>query len=223
MFLVPLKLGSRSPRTPCSLRPQRPPTLSAPFACRALELSQELSRVSLERDSLSRELLRTIRQKVALTQELEAWQVRGEGRRGGAHRRRGWCADPPFPPGDPPAGRHASGDRAAAALPTPERAERSRRVSSAAPCSPLLAAPGSWARRRLLQQSLPKDLRAWPRGPAKRPVLALSGSLSSSGQWSNRASIVFQRRLGRGSVGTALGTRGPRWVAGQGEAEQSIF
>ncbi|XP_062036609.1 BICD family-like cargo adapter 2 [Lepus europaeus] len=38
------------------------------------ELSLELSRVSLERDSLSRELLRTIRQKVALTQELEAWQ-----------------------------------------------------------------------------------------------------------------------------------------------------
>ncbi|TKC51503.1 BICD family-like cargo adapter 2 [Monodon monoceros] len=38
------------------------------------ELALELSRVSLERDSLSRELLRTIRQKVALTQELEAWQ-----------------------------------------------------------------------------------------------------------------------------------------------------
>ncbi|XP_007538175.2 BICD family-like cargo adapter 2 [Erinaceus europaeus] len=41
---------------------------------RAMELSLELSRVSLERDSLSRELLRAIRQKVALTQELEAWQ-----------------------------------------------------------------------------------------------------------------------------------------------------
>nr|XP_045368717.1 BICD family-like cargo adapter 2 isoform X11 [Camelus bactrianus] len=41
---------------------------------KALELSLELSRVSLERDSLSRELLRTIGQKVALTQELEAWQ-----------------------------------------------------------------------------------------------------------------------------------------------------
>ncbi|XP_008062115.1 BICD family-like cargo adapter 2, partial [Carlito syrichta] len=41
---------------------------------KALELSLELSRVSLERDSLSRELMRTIRQKVALTQELEAWQ-----------------------------------------------------------------------------------------------------------------------------------------------------
>ncbi|XP_004705880.1 BICD family-like cargo adapter 2 [Echinops telfairi] len=41
---------------------------------KALELSLELSRVSLERDSLSRELLRAIRQKVALTQELEAWQ-----------------------------------------------------------------------------------------------------------------------------------------------------
>nr|XP_045368709.1 BICD family-like cargo adapter 2 isoform X3 [Camelus bactrianus] len=46
-----------------------------PFSAdRALELSLELSRVSLERDSLSRELLRTIGQKVALTQELEAWQ-----------------------------------------------------------------------------------------------------------------------------------------------------
>ncbi|XP_069876186.1 BICD family-like cargo adapter 2 [Dipodomys merriami] len=41
---------------------------------RAQELSLELSRVSLERDSLSRELMRAIRQKVALTQELEAWQ-----------------------------------------------------------------------------------------------------------------------------------------------------
>ncbi|XP_054992346.1 BICD family-like cargo adapter 2 isoform X2 [Sorex araneus] len=41
---------------------------------KALELSLELSRVSLERDSLSRELFRAIRQKVALTQELEAWQ-----------------------------------------------------------------------------------------------------------------------------------------------------
>uniref|UniRef100_A0A8C5NUM1 BICD family-like cargo adapter 2 n=1 Tax=Jaculus jaculus TaxID=51337 RepID=A0A8C5NUM1_JACJA len=41
---------------------------------KALELSLELGRVSLERDSLSRELMRTIRQKVALTQELEAWQ-----------------------------------------------------------------------------------------------------------------------------------------------------
>lgn len=59
-----------------SLRPQRPLTSSLPGTCRALELSLELSRVSLERDSLSRELLRTIRQKVALTQELEAWQVK---------------------------------------------------------------------------------------------------------------------------------------------------
>uniref|UniRef100_G3QR32 BICD family-like cargo adapter 2 n=1 Tax=Gorilla gorilla gorilla TaxID=9595 RepID=G3QR32_GORGO len=41
---------------------------------KALELSLELNRVSVERDSLSRELLRAIRQKVALTQELEAWQ-----------------------------------------------------------------------------------------------------------------------------------------------------
>lgn len=41
---------------------------------KALKLSLEFNRVSLERDSLSRELLRAIRQKVALTQELEAWQ-----------------------------------------------------------------------------------------------------------------------------------------------------
>lgn len=41
---------------------------------KALKLSLELNRVSLERDSLSRELMRAIRQKVALTQELEAWQ-----------------------------------------------------------------------------------------------------------------------------------------------------
>lgn len=41
---------------------------------KALKLSLELNRVSLERDSLSWELLRAIRQKVALTQELEAWQ-----------------------------------------------------------------------------------------------------------------------------------------------------
>lgn len=41
---------------------------------KALTLSLELSRVSLERDSLSRELMRAIRQKVELTQELEAWQ-----------------------------------------------------------------------------------------------------------------------------------------------------
>ncbi|XP_074053022.1 BICD family-like cargo adapter 2 [Macrotis lagotis] len=41
---------------------------------KSLALSLELTRVSLERDSLSRELFRTIQQKVALTQELEAWQ-----------------------------------------------------------------------------------------------------------------------------------------------------
>ncbi|KAM6166475.1 BICD family-like cargo adapter 2 [Erethizon dorsatum] len=64
------------------LRAQEDPeeTLSSALSDRdeavnkALELSLELGRVSLERDSLSRELLRTIRQKVALTQELEAWQ-----------------------------------------------------------------------------------------------------------------------------------------------------
>lgn len=52
--------------------------LSTPLIHRALKLSLELNRVSLERDSLSRELMRAIRQKVALTQELEAWQVRGQ-------------------------------------------------------------------------------------------------------------------------------------------------
>ncbi|KAM9097568.1 BICD family-like cargo adapter 2 isoform 2-T3 [Sarcophilus harrisii] len=41
---------------------------------KSLALSLELTRISLERDSLSRELLRTIHQKVALSQELEAWQ-----------------------------------------------------------------------------------------------------------------------------------------------------
>lgn len=56
---------------------------STPLIRRALKLSLELSRVSLERDSLSRELLRAIRQKVALTQELEAWQVRGPALRTG--------------------------------------------------------------------------------------------------------------------------------------------
>lgn len=55
-----------------------PTRLSTPFIHRALKLSLELGRLSQERDSLSRELLRAIRQKVALTQELEAWQVRGQ-------------------------------------------------------------------------------------------------------------------------------------------------
>lgn len=35
----------------------------------------ELAKISLERDSLSQQLLRVIRQKMALSQELEAWQV----------------------------------------------------------------------------------------------------------------------------------------------------
>lgn len=35
----------------------------------------ELAKVSLERDSMSQQLLRVIRQKMALSQELEAWQV----------------------------------------------------------------------------------------------------------------------------------------------------
>lgn len=73
--------------------PTPPPVAEAPFICRTLKLSLELSRVSLERDSLSRELLRTIRQKVALTQELEAWQVRRGDSRRGTYRGRGRCAD----------------------------------------------------------------------------------------------------------------------------------
>lgn len=81
--------------------------MSAPLPCRALELSLELSRVSLERDSLSRELLRTIRQKVALTQELEAWQVRGGAGGAGA--------------GQGPVGRGGGG---AGALTRPPRASR---------------------------------------------------------------------------------------------------
>lgn len=63
---------------PQSRRFQHPTMLSTPLIHRALKLSLELNRVSLERDSLSRELMRAIRQKVALTQELEAWQVRGQ-------------------------------------------------------------------------------------------------------------------------------------------------
>ncbi|XP_039186359.1 BICD family-like cargo adapter 2 isoform X2 [Crotalus tigris] len=38
------------------------------------EIELELAKISLERDSLSQQLLRVIRQKMALTQELEAWQ-----------------------------------------------------------------------------------------------------------------------------------------------------
>lgn len=94
---------------------------SAPFDPRALKLSLELSRVSLERDSLSRELMRAIRQKVALTQELEAWQVRGRALSAG-----GLVSDrtPPHTHRAlPPTGRHAGGDRAAAALPAPEGAQ----------------------------------------------------------------------------------------------------
>lgn len=78
VLAAPLPSGSSSVPSPLLAEARAPSDpLSAPLACRALELSLELSRVSLERDSLSRELLRTIRQKVALTQELEAWQVRG--------------------------------------------------------------------------------------------------------------------------------------------------
>ncbi|XP_060639035.2 BICD family-like cargo adapter 2 [Anolis sagrei] len=38
------------------------------------EMELEMAKVSLERDSLSQQLLRVIRQKMALSQELEAWQ-----------------------------------------------------------------------------------------------------------------------------------------------------
>ncbi|XP_072129144.1 BICD family-like cargo adapter 1 [Mobula birostris] len=42
--------------------------------CKKQEVERELRQVQAERDSLSRELLQTLRQKVELTQELEAWQ-----------------------------------------------------------------------------------------------------------------------------------------------------
>lgn len=79
------RLRSFSPSfTKVQEAPAHPRTMfSTPLIRRALKLSLELSRVSLERDSLSRELLRAIRQKVALTQELEAWQVRGRALRTG--------------------------------------------------------------------------------------------------------------------------------------------
>lgn len=98
LLAVLLPPGSRSPRL-ATEAPAPSYLLTAPLTCRVLELSLELSRVSLERDSLSRELFRTIRQKVALTQELEAWQVRGRGQMGGAYEGRSLCADPPLPPG----------------------------------------------------------------------------------------------------------------------------
>lgn len=75
LLATPLPSWPRSPLPSWLLESPAPSDLFS--AGRAVELSLELSRVSLERDSLSRELLRTIRQKVALTQELEAWQVSG--------------------------------------------------------------------------------------------------------------------------------------------------
>lgn len=197
----PLLAEARAPSDP----------LSAPFACRALELSLELSRVSLERDSLSRELLRTIRQKVALTQELEAWQVRG-GAGPGLGRGRGQHANPLLPPAARPAGRHAGGDRPTAALAAPEGAECGR-ISPASRRTALLPAPGPWARRQLPEQSFPKDLKAEGWGP---PVP--SGSLSSSGQCSTRVLIVFHGGLvpsPPGEAGQRLnGNRGQLWGPG---------
>lgn len=202
--------------------------LTASLACRALELSLELSRVSLERDSLSRELFRTIRQKVALTQELEAWQVRGgawrRGARGGAGSLTGSSH-----PAALPAGRHAGGHRPAAALATPERTER-RRMWPAPRRAALLPAPGPWARRRLPEQPLPKDLTAGPRGQR-----VPAGSLSSSGQCSNRAPIVFQTGLVASPLREAgqshTGSRGQLWGSGApggwrrrwGRAESCIY
>uniref|UniRef100_A0A7N5JD93 BICD family-like cargo adapter 2 n=1 Tax=Ailuropoda melanoleuca TaxID=9646 RepID=A0A7N5JD93_AILME len=178
---------------------------------KALELSLELSRVSLERDSLSRELLRTIRQKVALTQELEAWQVRG-GAGPGLGRGRGQHANPLLPPAARPAGRHAGGDRPTAALAAPEGAECGR-ISPASRRTALLPAPGPWARRQLPEQSFPKDLKAEGWGP---PVP--SGSLSSSGQCSTRVLIVFHGGLvpsPPGEAGQRLnGNRGQLWGPG---------
>ncbi|XP_032459882.1 BICD family-like cargo adapter 2 isoform X1 [Phocoena sinus] len=200
---------------------------------KSLELALELSRVSLERDSLSRELLRTIRQKVALTQELEAWQVRGGAggavpagrcRRGRCRRGRCRTLTRPAGPAALSAGRHAGGHRAAAAITTPERAECGWIRPEPQPAAPL-AAPGPWARRRLLQQPLPKDLSAWSRGPplpslAHFPLLAngatgpdclpkAAGALSTPRGWA---------RAHR-EQGPALGARDPRWVAGAGVAE----
>uniref|UniRef100_A0A8C0LNQ7 BICD family-like cargo adapter 2 n=1 Tax=Canis lupus dingo TaxID=286419 RepID=A0A8C0LNQ7_CANLU len=179
---------------------------------KALELSLELGRVSLERDSLSRELLRTIRQKVALTQELEAWQVRG-GAGGGGAGAGVWEARPTRGHADrlsrPPAGRHAGGDRPAAALPTTEGAKCGG--SRPAPRRPaLLAAPGSWARRRLPKQPLPKDLKAGPWGP---PVP--SGFLSSNGperlpEGPGALPTPGSWAKARWEQGPALGAKGPR-------------
>lgn len=192
--------------------PPPPGPLSAPLARRALELSLELGRVSLERDSLSRELLRTIRQKVALTQELEAWQVRG-GAGGGGAGAGVWEARPTRGHADrlsrPPAGRHAGGDRPAAALPTTEGAKCGG--SRPAPRRPaLLAAPGSWARRRLPKQPLPKDLKAGPWGP---PVP--SGFLSSNGperlpEGPGALPTPGSWAKARWEQGPALGAKGPR-------------
>lgn len=226
VFAAPPLSGSSSAPPPLLAEAPVPSgPLTASLACRALELSLELSRVSLERDSLSRELFRTIRQKVALTQELEAWQVRGGAWRGGARGGAGSLTGSSHP-ASLPAGRHAGGDRPAAALATPERAER-HRMWPAPRRAALLPAPGPWARRRLPEQPLPKDLTAGPRGQR-----VPAGSLSSSGQCSNRAPIVFQTglvasplgRLGKVTLGAgaSFGGQGPQVGGGAGGAELSL-
>ena len=221
--------GSRSPQPPLFAEAPAPSDLlSAPLPCRSLELSLELSRVSLERDSLSRELLRTIHQKVALTQELEAWQVRGGAggadRAGRGRQGRGRTLTRPAGPAALPAGRHAGGHRTAAAITTPERAECGWIRPEPRPAA-LLAAPGPWARRRLLQQPLPKDLSARSRGPplpslAHFPLLANGATgpdclPKAAGALSTRRGWARAHR----EQGPALGARDPRWVAGAGVAE----
>uniref|UniRef100_A0A4X1VST6 BICD family-like cargo adapter 2 n=1 Tax=Sus scrofa TaxID=9823 RepID=A0A4X1VST6_PIG len=195
---------------------------------KALELSLELSRVSLERDSLSRELLRTIRQKVALTQELEAWQVRGGAGTRGGRKGRGQRSPAPSAPAAPPAGRHAGGYRTSAALATPERADGGR-VRPAPLAAALLTAPGPWARRQLSQQPLQKDLStALLRGPplpslAHFPRLA-KGATSPDGLPVGAGGLPAQSRWAgaQWEQGSALGAR-DLMVGGRGRCGRAIF
>uniref|UniRef100_A0A8D1E336 BICD family-like cargo adapter 2 n=1 Tax=Sus scrofa TaxID=9823 RepID=A0A8D1E336_PIG len=194
---------------------------------KALELSLELSRVSLERDSLSRELLRTIRQKVALTQELEAWQVRGGAGTRGGRKGRGQRSPAPSAPAAPPAGRHAGGYRTSAALATPERADGGR-VRPAPLAAALLTAPGPWARRQLSQQPLQKDLSTALRGPplpslAHFPRLA-KGATSPDGLPVGAGGLPAQSRWAgaQWEQGSALGAR-DLMVGGRGRCGRAIF
>lgn len=46
------------------------------FCCQHSALEEELALARQERDTLNQQLLNTIRHKVALSQEVESWQVR---------------------------------------------------------------------------------------------------------------------------------------------------